>query len=336
MPLPRYLIRSTARWITFALALALVACVGTDKTTFLNFGTPASSAPLSRDEVMAAPKVSDGLAINYANSIEIVMRCDATRSRITREVSATAQVGLAAFSGVGAAFHYSATTLAALGLGGVAIPELQKIFNAKARAEVYNQAANMIQDGVLEYYSHNTAPSSSEFTPNGLTLVKKVSAAITLVDTTLIGQLPSQKQMLQAVEAMTPEGTKKQDPTAAPVNASVPAALLRPPRAPETVTKNQIKTLQADMDRLAKSKPPIIDFVHDLRAYDRAATTEQKAQGYSALVEEAGLTGKVQPDKNAINDYYQNNASPQEMEELRKALEKQLKPLKMEPPLPRP
>ena len=59
---------------------------------------------------MAAPRVSDGLAINYANSIEIIMRCKATQSGITREVSATAQVGLAAFGGVGAAFNWSKTT----------------------------------------------------------------------------------------------------------------------------------------------------------------------------------------------------------------------------------
>jgi hypothetical protein len=52
---------------------------------------------------MAAPAVSDGLAINYANSVEIIMRCKATQNRITCEVSSTAQIGLAAFSGAGAA-----------------------------------------------------------------------------------------------------------------------------------------------------------------------------------------------------------------------------------------
>jgi hypothetical protein len=58
---------------------------------------------------MTAPQVSDGLAINYANSIQIIMRCKATQNRITREVSATAQVLLAAFGGVGAAFNWSKT-----------------------------------------------------------------------------------------------------------------------------------------------------------------------------------------------------------------------------------
>ena len=165
--------------------------------------------------------MSDGLAINYANSVEIIMRCNATHSRIVREVSATAQIGLAAFAGVGAAFDYGKTTLTALGLASAAIPQLQGIFNAKGRAEVYNQGADMIRDGVLEFYSHDTDPSSSVFTPNGLTLVKRVAAAISLVDTALISQLPSQKQMQQAVEAMSPEGTTVQNPATLPVNGRV-------------------------------------------------------------------------------------------------------------------
>jgi hypothetical protein len=207
----------------FALCLFLTACANTDKLTFLNYGVTPPTTPKSREELKVAPSVSDGLAINYANSIQMIMRSNSTGSRITREASSTAQVGLAAFGGIGAAFHYSATTLAALGMSSAGIPELQKIFNAKGRAEVYNQAADMIQDGVWEYYSHNPSPSSTDFTPNGLTLVKRVSTAISLVDTTLVGQLPSRKQMLQAVEEMTPEGTSKQNPKADPVNSVGPS-----------------------------------------------------------------------------------------------------------------
>lgn len=217
--LPFPMINCLAKRMTLVLALAFAGCVGTDKTTFLNYGIPASSTQPSREEMMEAPRVSDGLAVNYANSIQVIMRCNSTRSRIVREVSATAQVGLAAFSGIGAAFSYGTTTLTALGLGSASIPELQKIFNAKGRAEIYNQAADMIRDGLLDYYSHDTNPSSTELTPNGLTLVKKVASAISLVDTTLVGQLPSQKQMLQAVEEMSPSGTKVQNPKAPPVNA---------------------------------------------------------------------------------------------------------------------
>ncbi len=202
-----------------ASSLFLSACVNTDKLTFFNYGKKPNPGAAAPSDPMVAPAVSDGLAINYANSMEIIMRANATRSRITREVSSTAQVALAAFGGVGAAFNYSATTLAALGMSSAGIPELQKLFNAKGRAEAYNQAAEMIKDGVWEYYSLNPSPSSTDFTPNGLTLVKRVSSAISLVDTALVGQLPSRKQMLQAVEEMSPEGTVRQQRHAHPVNS---------------------------------------------------------------------------------------------------------------------
>ena len=50
-----------------SLSLGLEACA-TDTTTFLNYGGRVPP------NVMTAPQVSDGLAINYANSIEIIMR----------------------------------------------------------------------------------------------------------------------------------------------------------------------------------------------------------------------------------------------------------------------
>jgi hypothetical protein len=323
------------QWITAVLCILFVGCANTDKLTLFNYGIDPNSTSAKPMDRMTPPDVSDGLAINWANSMQVIMRCNSTGSRIAREVSSTAQVGLAAFSGIGAAFNYGATTLAALGMSSAGVPELQKIFNAKSRAEVYNQAANMIQDGVLEYYEHDTAPSKKNFTPNGLTLVKKVSAAITLVDNALTGQLPSVKQMKQAVEEMTPAGTQKQDPSAAPVNVSVPTALLRPPRPPETVTKEQMRKLQDDMARLKANKPLIIDFVQELRLYDRTATTNQKLLGYPQIVKDAGLSDKIiPPDKNTINTYYQENATSQEMENLKTALDKQFKSLKPQPALP--
>src|SRR4029077_269374 len=203
-----------------SLSLGLEACA-TDTTTFLKYGNPRSNAALPpREQLMAAPAVSDGLAINYANSVEIIMRCKATQNRITREVSATAQVGLAAFGGIGAAYNWSKTTLTVLGLASAAIPQLQGIFDAKGRAEGFNQAAEKIQDGVLEYYAHNSRPSSVYFTPNGLTLVNRVASAINLVNDTINGHLPSQASMQKAVQQMRSEGTTVQNPQEPPVNAA--------------------------------------------------------------------------------------------------------------------
>lgn len=234
-----------------SLSLGLEACA-TDTTTFLNYGNPPSNAPLPpREQLMAAPAVSDGLAINYANSVEIIMRCKATQNRITREVSSTAQIGLAAFGGVGAALNWSKATLTILGLGSAAMPELQRIFDAKGRAEAYNQAAELIHDGVLEYYAHNSEPSSTEFTPNGVTLVKKVSAAINLVNDTITGHLPSQKQMQEAIEPMSPEGTTVQNPEAPPVNL-IPANGKAPVRKlkPVIIEKTVVSEVGLQSDQL--------------------------------------------------------------------------------------
>jgi hypothetical protein len=306
----------------------LSACKSTDSLTLFNYGkipNPGATAP---SDPLVPPAVSDGLAINYANSIEIIMRCNATKSRITREVSATAQVGLAAFGGLGAAYNWSKTTLTVLGLGSAAIPQLQGIFDAKGRAEVYNQAANMIRDGIWEYYSLNSSPSSTILTSNGLTLVKKVAAAMSLVDNTLIGQLPSATQMRQAVEVMTPAGTTKQVAGAPPTNAMVPAALQRSPTAPRTVSTEEWERLHAELERLKAETPTTIDFVADLTAVHRGpGTLEQKKAIYAAIVART-KSPSLQPNPADINDYYQNTATPDETAAMRAELKTQLKLLK--------
>jgi len=304
------------------------ACTSTDSLTLFNYGkipNPGATAP---SDPLVPPAVSDGLAINYANSIEIIMRCNATKSRITREVSATAQVGLAAFGGVGAAYNWSKTTLTVLGLASAAIPQLQGIFDAKGRAEVYNQAANMIRDGIWEYYSLNSSPSSNILTSNGLTLAKKVSAAISLVDNTLVGQLPSPTQMRQAVEVMTPAGTTEQVAGAPATNAMVPAALQRAPTAPRTVSTEEWDRLHREFERQQAEKPTTIDFVADLRALHRApGTVEQKNAAYTAIVRRT-KSPSLQPNPDDINAYYQNTATPEETAAMRAELKTQLNLLK--------
>ena len=321
-------VRNVLKASILILCCNLSACQSTDSLTLFNYGkipNPGATAP---SDPLVPPAVSDGLAINYANSIEIIMRCNATKSRITREVSATAQVGLAAFGGLGAAYNWSKTTLTVLGLGSAAIPQLQGIFDAKGRAEVYNQAANMIRDGIWEYYSLNSSPSASILTSNGLTLVKKVSAAISLVDTTLIGQLPSATQMRQAVEVMTPAGTTKQVAGAAPTNAMVPAALQRAPTAPQTLTSNEWDRLQAELKRVKTEQATTVDFVADLRALHRGpGTVEQKQSAYTAIVART-KSPSLQPNPDDINFYYQNTATPDETAAMRAELKRQLNLLK--------
>jgi hypothetical protein len=312
--------------VAASLMLICFASCATDKTTFLNYGNQRyDSQSLSRDQLMAAPPVSDGLAINYANSVEIIMRCKATQNRITREVSATAQIGLAAFGGVGAAFNWSKTTLTVLGLGSAAIPELQRIFDAKGRAEAYNEGAEMIQDGVLEYYAHNPAPSPVEFTPNGLTLVKRVASAINLVNDTINGHLPSRAAMQKAVEPMTPRGTEPQNPSESPVNERVQTAANVKVHVIDTVSRAEFQTLKEQVDTEINKRPGNVEFVTALRQIDRDTSIPDKQSIYAAIIAEAGITGKVPPDKNALNAFYQTTASDDERTKLTAAANKHIK-----------
>ena len=308
-----------------SLSIGLEACA-TDTTTFLNYGNPRSNVALPpREQLMAAPAVSDGLAINYANSVEIIMRCKATQNRITREVSSTAQIGLAAFGGVGAALNWSKTTLTILGLGSAAMPELQKIFDAKGRAEAYNQAAEMIQDGVLEYYAHNSAPSPAEFTPNGLTLVKKVGSAINLVNDTINGHLPSQADMKRATEQMTPKGTEIQNPSESPVNERIQTDANVKVHVIDTVSRTEFQTLKEQVDSEIKKGPGDVGFVTALTQIDRDTSIANKQSIYEAIIAEAGITGKVTPDTNALNTFYQTTASANERKKLTAAANKHVK-----------
>jgi hypothetical protein len=194
-----------SHYAALLLCFALAGCA--DQTTFQSYGRAVADGKLPNN-LMEAPSVSDGLAINYANSVEVAMRIKFNGNRITRAVSNSAQVTLAALSGVGALLGYSATTVAGMSLASAGIPELQRIFNAKGRAEVYKDGAHMIRRAILEYYAHNPNPSSTEFTRNGLILVQRVSVAINIVDDVLAGQIPSMIDMHDAVEPITPDGTR--------------------------------------------------------------------------------------------------------------------------------
>ncbi len=292
------------------MAACFAGCA-TDTTTFLNYGGRVPP------NVMTAPQVSDGLAINYANSIEIIMRCKATQNRITREVSATAQVGLAAFGGVGAAYNWSKTTLTVLGLASAAIPQLQGIFDAKGRAEAYNQAAEMIQDGVLEYYAHNPAPSSGEFTPNGLTLVKRVASAINLVNDTINGHLPSRAAMQKALEPMTPQGNEPQNPSESPVNQRVQTAAAAKVQVINTVSPTEFRALKEQVETERSKRPDNIEFFNVLTQLDPST--------YQTIIDEAGLTGTIDPDINKMNFFFQKTATPDQRTKLLDVAKKHIK-----------
>ncbi|MBK1815770.1 hypothetical protein JIN84_09085 [Luteolibacter yonseiensis] len=285
------------------LCAVLTSCTTMDRLTFSNYSMMHSTDDPGSppNNFHAPPKLSDGLALNYANHVELIMRCNSTNSRISREASATAQIALAAFAGAGAAFSYSEKTIAVLGLGSAAVPQFQDIFNAKGRAEVYNQAADMIQTGVMEYYSHNGNPSEHEFTPNGLTLVKRVSAAISLVNAVLNKQLPNRKQMLEATEEMTPEGAAPQKAGETPVNQAVPASVGK-----TTVVERQvpvvINTVEGERLREEAKRRAELDALQasTIQAFIKWKDTKSDADGAAILGKLEADSKKFEPTKRGL------------------------------------
>jgi hypothetical protein len=214
--------------LTSFLCFALSACTTVDKYSFIRYGQSPDQTTNQFDPT-AIPPLSDVLALNYASSVASILRCKFNGARIAREISSTAQVGLAAFAGAGAAFNWSASTITALGLGSAGIPELQKIFDAKGRAQVYQDAVRLIEEAEIEYLALNQRPLPNVLTQNGVTLFQRVTASIHVVEKTLAGNLPSVQDMQKATEPMSKEGAL---PTTAgePAFNNLPANSSRSPR----------------------------------------------------------------------------------------------------------
>jgi hypothetical protein len=187
------------------VCIAFAACT-TQQYSYIQRAHQGTPKPGEID-YHATPALDDVVAINFANSVTMAMRSRLTGARISREVSNTLQIGLAAFGGAGAALGTSATTLTVLGLGSAGVPELQRIFNARDRAEAYRDAARLIDEAVLEYYSFNPSPREEQLTPNGVTLLHRTMAAIHMVEQSLTGQLPTLQDMAQATERMSAAGS---------------------------------------------------------------------------------------------------------------------------------
>jgi hypothetical protein len=210
----------TSRLTAVVLCIALVGCV-TDKYSFIRYGQSVDQSTGQYD-ARRNPVLTDVLALNYASSVVAILRAKYTGARITREVSSTAQLALAAASAYGAAFKYSASTLAVLGLGSAGIPELQRLFGAKERAQTYQDAIRLIEEAEVEYLSLNQKPSPTELTQNGVTLFQRVTASIHVVEKALAGNLPSVEDMHKATERMTSDGAVATD-AGAPAFNNLPA-----------------------------------------------------------------------------------------------------------------
>jgi hypothetical protein len=179
------MIRST-KWMMAGLCFVMIGCANTDNYSFVRMGQAPQVGQVS--DFAQVPNLSDALALNYASSVATILRCKYNGARVAREVSSTVQVALAALAGAGAAFDYGASTVTALSLGSAGIPQLQQIFDARGRAQTYQDAVRLIEEAEIEYLAHNPRPSDRDLTPNGVTLFQRVSASIHVVEKTLAGR----------------------------------------------------------------------------------------------------------------------------------------------------
>jgi hypothetical protein len=81
---------------------------------------------------------------------------------------------------------------------------------------------------------------------------------------------------------------------------------LHSPRPPQTISKKQFTQSQSELDERTKSKAQTIAFVNGLKILAGDSSNTQKRAEFSELIAEAKLTGKIEPDADALNNYYQN------------------------------
>ena len=205
----------------------------------------------------------------------------------------------------------------------------------------------------MEYgstYSLNSSPPSNILTSNGLTLAKKVSAAISLVDNTLVGQLPSAKQMRQAVEEMTPAGAKKQVAGAPPTNAMVPASEAHATRVAQQeklneriqaaaklegipvkkVSDEQIAEANKRIDQLVAQQPNDVTFTELITQISKKAGTDlAKRAAFTAVLNDPEVkksgSPTLDPDPDKINEFFQKQANDAQRKALIVAATQQLK-----------
>ncbi len=166
----------------------------------------AANPPSHQDQPFITPVFSDALVIDYSDHVKSILRAKFTTARFARYTSGTVQVVLAGLAGAGAALSFGTTAVAALGLGSALTPQLSSVFNAKAQAEIYQDAVRYIEEAEVDYLKNNPEPSAEELTPNGILLYQRVTGTVHIVEKSLAGHLPSLQDLQQATEAMSSSG----------------------------------------------------------------------------------------------------------------------------------
>jgi hypothetical protein len=270
------LIRFFAKAGALASCLIVAAC-SSDPGTFVSYGQRHGSGG-ARFDPNRAPRRTDALALNYANSIEEIFRARSTGARYTREASDTALKGLAVFAGAAKSLDIGAAKLAKMGLASAGILDLRSIFDAKGRSTAYFEAAERIHAAIKDFGAHNLNNiSETELTPNGWTLVNVVQSNIDIVNKILNGHLPSPEALAQASEAMTEEGATSQPTGTTPTN-NIPAGELMPavariPKRPGVTTDKPVHVVEkSHNDRVNE----LLGRINNLSEADAIALAKQR------------------------------------------------------------
>lgn len=329
-------------WAALALCIGLAAC-SSDPATFMSYSQQKTAGTGPFDPTKA-PRRTDALALNYANSVEGIFRARSTGARYTREGSDTALAGLAAFTGAAESMTINASSLSGMGMAGAGILQLRNIFDAKGRSNAYFEAAERVHSAIKDYGAHNLNDVSEErLTPNGWTLANVVQSNIDIVNKILNGHLPSPEALAQASEPMTDAGAVPQRMGTTPVNnipagalapamaARVQRAVERPLRNPTVVSEDEFKRIKNERDRLLANKPADIDFTAEVFAAkgDPALTAAQRKTFFEDTVKGAGLAGTVEADAGRLATFFQDSATAEQRMALSNSLanaKKKLKP----------
>ncbi|WP_395739936.1 hypothetical protein [Prosthecobacter sp.] len=322
-------------------SLAFSAC--TMPGTFVSYSQSQRRKTKEYQGATQDAKLSDALAFNYANSVASIFQARATGGRFTREASDTALAGTAAVTAASQTWSISKHSLGVLGLTGLGIVELRKIFDSKARATAYLEASQRIRYAMKDFRAYNlNAVDEHLLSPNGWTLANVTMANIQIVEMLLAGRLPSPHDLEQASEPMTPEGAVPTlKPGALPPNNIQAASLTGAPR--RSAAEARLLASQLELNRMkevsaaemAAAKKARDDFNTRLPSLEEFAegmqrvrdsmtnpTPEEKNKKWAAVIKDANLTGKIKGAGGAppgfvdIQAYYEKVATPAEQKAL--------------------
>lgn len=172
-----------------------------------------------KDNVNVSYHITDRDVLNFSDEVK---RKLANRSNINMGVrygSAGAQTTLGALAGSAKTFGWALSTASALGAGATYIFGLGQIFDAKGRAQAYEQAFTEIQAAEANFYFRQVGmdfkkdeatgrsivdfsgvkaaipnagniPNSARLTPDGETLYYRVSKILKVLNDVLAGKIP--------------------------------------------------------------------------------------------------------------------------------------------------